>query len=80
MSFDTGLWVGNNKTIFLPQELAQLESLCAQFYGSTDPAARAEAEKALVLFTETAGGLSKCQYLLERAQVEINERGTAVAN
>jgi exportin-7 len=50
------------------QELAQLESLCAQFYGSTDPNARAEAEKALVLFTESAGSLSKCQYLLERAQ------------
>lgn len=52
------------------QELAQLESLCAQFYGSSDPSARAEAEKALVLFSETAGGLAKCQYLLERAQVE----------
>ncbi|XP_062503145.1 exportin-7-like [Corticium candelabrum] len=50
------------------QELAQLETLCAQFYGSSDPSARTDAEKALVLFSESTGSLTKCQFLLERAQ------------
>ena len=53
------------------KELAQLETLCAQFYGSSDPSARTDAEKALVLFSESTGSLTKCQFLLERAQVEV---------
>ncbi|XP_065827879.1 exportin-7-like isoform X2 [Oscarella lobularis] len=50
------------------QHVPHIESLCHEFYSSTDPRVRAEAEKSLVLFTETVENVAKCQTLLERAQ------------
>lgn len=52
------------------QELIQLERLCKQLYESPGSEERAQAEKALVNFTNAAD-LSKCQMLLERADVSI---------
>ncbi|KAK6635129.1 Exportin 7 [Polyplax serrata] len=48
------------------QEIRQLELLCKQLYESQNPANRAEAEKALVIFQDAPDTLSKCQLLLER--------------
>ncbi|XP_044735322.1 exportin-7 isoform X2 [Chrysoperla carnea] len=47
-------------------EVRQLELLCKQLYESQDPAARAEAEKALVVFQDSPDTLPKCQLLLDR--------------
>ncbi|XP_074643906.1 exportin-7-like [Tubulanus polymorphus] len=48
------------------QELAQLEVLCKQLYETADANIRSEAEKALVLFTNSPDCLNRCQLLLER--------------
>lgn len=40
--------------------------LCKQLYESQNPANRAEAEKALVVFQNAPNALSKCQLLLQR--------------
>lgn len=40
--------------------------LCKQLYESQDPAARAESEKALVVFQDSIDTLPKCQLLLDR--------------
>lgn len=55
------------------QGLAQLEILCKQLYETTDTAVRHQAEKALVEFTNSPDCLSKCQLLLERGSVSVQE-------
>ena len=47
----------------------QLELLCQQLYESQDVQGRAQAEKALVGFTENPDSLPQCQLVLERSQV-----------
>ncbi|XP_074039038.1 ran-binding protein 16 isoform X1 [Leptinotarsa decemlineata] len=48
------------------QEIRQIELLCKQLYESQDTAARAEAEKALVVFQDGPDALTNCQVLLDR--------------
>ena len=50
------------------QPLAQLELLCQELYESHDPDVRAQAEKALVGFTESSDSLPQCQLILEQSQ------------
>lgn len=50
------------------QQLVQLELLCQQLYESQDVQGRAQAEKALVGFTENPDSLPQCQLVLERSQ------------
>ncbi|XP_038045966.1 exportin-7-like isoform X1 [Patiria miniata] len=49
------------------EQISQLEVLCKQLYETTDAEQRAQAEKALVSFTNSPDCLSKCQLLLERS-------------
>ncbi|XP_071792798.1 exportin-7-like [Asterias amurensis] len=50
------------------EQITQLEVLCKQLYETTDTSQRAQAEKALVSFTNSPDCLSKCQLLLERSR------------
>ena len=56
----------------LSQQLVQLELLCQQLYESHDVQGRAQAEKALVGFTENPDSLPQCQLVLERSQVHVH--------
>ena len=46
-----------------------MELFCERLYEATDPAIRTEAEKSLVVFSNSPDCLQKCQVLLERATV-----------
>uniref|UniRef100_A0A7M5UYT3 Importin N-terminal domain-containing protein n=1 Tax=Clytia hemisphaerica TaxID=252671 RepID=A0A7M5UYT3_9CNID len=48
-------------------QIVELELFCERLYEATDPAIRTEAEKSLVVFSNSPDCLQKCQVLLERA-------------
>ena len=57
------------QNFFYLQDIAQLELFCTQLYQSPDQVVRTEAEKALILFSNSPDCLQKCQFLLERGTV-----------
>lgn len=49
------------------QEIQQIEMLCKQVYESTDPAERSKAERAIIEFGSSPGGLTLSPLLIDRA-------------
>jgi len=55
------------------QDISQLELFCTQLYQSPDPVIRSEAEKALIVFSNSSDCLQKCQFLLERGTTSYSQ-------